>query len=301
LICIAGPTAVGKTEFSLSLAEALDGEIVNADSRQLYRNMDIGTAKPTAAERARVPHHLIDELNPGEPFSVGMFVKRADAAIADIKSRGKLPIVVGGTGLYIRALVDGLWDGPTADAPLRAALEGIADRQGRGELHRILARLDPASAKSLHPNDLYKVMRALEITFLCGRPASVERAEHGFPGRYKATMLALTRPRHELHRRIEQRVDAMLNGGWVEETKALLAAGVSVNDPGMNALGYREIARVLAGEWSLKEAREAICTASRRYAKRQFTWFRKDARLQWLEMSGVSVPDLVTRVSNANK
>jgi len=301
LICVVGPTAVGKTAFSLALAEALGGEIINGDSRQLYRGMDIGTAKPSEAERARVPHHLIDLIDPTEPFSAAKFVELADAAIADIRGRGKVPIVVGGTGLYIRTLVDGIWDGPGADLALRAALEGMAERDGKQILHRMLTRLDPASAASLHPNDGYKVMRALEITLLCGRPASVERAEHGFPGRYDALTLGLTRPRPELHQRIAQRVGMMVDSGWVDEVKGLIASGMSTDDPGMNALGYRELGRYLAGEWRLDEAVTAICTASRRYAKRQFTWFRKDDKIQWLNVSGVSVPDLVARVSDANK
>ncbi len=247
-----------------------------------------------------MPHHLIDLIEPTEPFSVGDFVTAADAAIADIRARGREPIVVGGTGLYIKALVDGLWDGPKADPALRTALEGIAQRKGRGELHRMLTRLDPASAKAIHPNDIYKTCRALEITLSAGRPASALRAEHGFPGRYDGILLGLTRPRADLYARIDQRVAQMIADGWPEETRALLASGVPLDAPGMNALGYRDMARYLAGEISLEKASEAIKKACRNYAKRQFTWFRKDAKLQWLDVSGVTVPKLVAGVSDAN-
>ncbi|MBI5136557.1 MAG: tRNA (adenosine(37)-N6)-dimethylallyltransferase MiaA [Nitrospirae bacterium] len=301
LICICGPTGVGKTDLALALALAADGEIVNADSRQLYRGMDIGTAKPTPEERARVPHHLIDVLDPAEPCSAGRFARMADAAIAAIRARGRRPIVVGGTGLYLRALVDGIWEGPRADPALRAALAAVADRNGRGEPHRMLARLDPASAAAIHPNDVHKTIRALEITLLCGEPASSLRARHGFPGRHGAAWFGLTRPRAELYDRIDRRVEAMIAAGWVDEVRRLLAAGIPLDAPGMNALGYAEIARHVHGEWPLAAAIQAVQMASRRYAKRQFTWFRKDARLLWLDVSGASPPDLVASVLNGAK
>jgi len=301
LICVVGPTGVGKTEFALELAEAIGGEIVNADSRQVYRGMDIGTAKPTPEERARVPHHLLDVVAPGEPFSAGTFVRLADAAVADIRARGRVPLVVGGTGLYVRALVDGFWNGPPGAPGLRTALAGVAERRGPGELHRMLGRLDPASATAIHPHDAYKAGRALEVTLLTGRPASALKAAHGFPGRHEAVWLGLTRPRAELYARIDRRVDQMLDAGWVEETRRLLQAGVDPSGPGMNAVGYREIVRHLRGEWGLGEAAAAIRKASRNYAKRQFTWFLKDARIHWLEAVGVPVRALVGRLLRSNQ
>jgi tRNA dimethylallyltransferase len=301
LICVVGPTGVGKSDFALELAEAVGGEIVNADSRQVYRGMDIGTAKPTAGERARVPHHLLDVVAPGEPFSAGRFVRLADAAVADIRGRSKVPVVVGGTGLYVRALVDGFWNGPPGAPRLRAALAAVAERRGAGEAHRMLRRLDPASAAAIHPNDAYKAGRALEVTLLTGRPASALKAAHGFPGRYEAVWIGLTRPRAVLYERIDRRVDRMLESGWVEETRRILEAGTDPGAPGMNAVGYREIARFLRGEWGLQEAAAAIRKASRNYAKRQFTWFLKDARIQWLEAEGVPVRALVGRLLRSNQ
>ncbi len=207
--------------------------------------------------------------------------------------------MVGGTGLYSKAWVDGIWDAPEADPALRQALEELADRKGRPELHRMLTRLDPDGARVIHPNDIHKTRRALEITLGAGKPASVLRAEHGFPGRYAATILGLTRPRAELYARIDRRVEQMLADGWMAETRALIDAGVPLDAPGMNALGYRDLAACLAGETTLEEATETIKKTSRHYAKRQFTWFRKDARIRWLNVSGVSVPDWVAGMSDA--
>jgi len=301
LICLVGPTGVGKSDLGLELAEALGGEIVSADSRQVYRGMDIGTAKPTAAERARVPHHLLDVADPGEAFSAGRFARLGEAAVADIRRRGRVPLVVGGTGLYVRALLDGFWDGPAAVPPLRAALEDLAARRGKGAAHRMLARLDPDSAAAIHPNDGHKTRRALEIALSQGRPASALRRAHGFPGRHAAVRLGLTRPRAELYARIDRRVDAMMAAGWLEETRRLLDAGVDPEAPGMNAVGYRELARHLRGEWPLETALAAIRKASRNYAKRQFTWFLKDARIRWLEAERLSVRALVGTLPQYNQ
>jgi tRNA dimethylallyltransferase len=293
LVCVVGPTGVGKSAFALELAEAVGGEIVGADARQVYRGLDIGTAKPTAAERARVPHHLLDLVEPGEPFTAGTFVRLAEAALADIRARGRVPIVVGGTGLYVRALVDGLWEGPPAAPALREALAGIAAARGPAALHRMLARLDGPSAAALHPRDRHKTARALEITLLTGRPASAQRGAHGFPGRHEALFLGLTRPRADLYDRINRRVEAMVAAGWVGEIRALLGRGVDPDGPGMDAVGYRELVRHVRGEWGLEEAVAAIQKATRNYAKRQFTWFLKDARIRWLEPEDVFVRAVV--------
>ncbi|MFQ5508442.1 MAG: tRNA (adenosine(37)-N6)-dimethylallyltransferase MiaA [Leptospirillia bacterium] len=293
LLCLTGPTAVGKTGISLDLAEALGAEIINADSRQIYRGMDIGTAKPTAEERARVPHHLIDVVDPSEVFSAARFMVLATEAIGNIRARGGVPLVVGGTGLYIRSLVDGIVDAPPAHPPLREALQAVGERQGADALHRMLQRLDPATAGGLHPNDGYKVIRAIEIVLRTGQTASGLRQAHGFPGVYNAVLIGLTRPRAELYERINRRVDEMIAAGWVDETEGLLKKGISPESPGMKAVGYRELVRFLMGEWPLSEAVASIKQASRNYAKRQFTWFRKDDRLCWFNAAGVSVAELL--------
>ena len=291
-----GPTAVGKTALAIALAKAIEGEIVNADSRQIYRGMDIGTAKPTAAEQAQVPHHLIDVADPNEVFSAARYALLAEKAVGNILQRGKVPIIAGGTGLYIRALVDGISDAPKTNPPLRKALSAVAREKGESELHRMLTRLDPDSAEKIHPNDLRRVERALEITLMGGKPASVVRGEHGFPGRYSPVMIGLTCPRAMLYERIDQRVKKMILAGWLDETKNLLNKGTRPDAPGMNALGYRELVACLNGELDRESAVAAICKASRNYAKRQFTWFRKDDRICWLDTADVSVRDLVARV-----
>lgn len=285
LICVVGATASGKSALALRLAEALGGEIVGADSRQLYRGLDIGTAKPTPAERARVPHHLFDVLDPGETCSAGRYARTAAEAISGIRARGRVPVVVGGTGLYVRALVDGIWDGPRRHPGLRAALEALPGEA----LYRWLTRLDGSSAAAIHPNDRRKVERALEITLLAGRPASALRRAHGFPGILPALQFGLSWPRDLLYARIERRVEAMIEAGWVDEIRGLLARGVDPHGPGMDAVGYRELVRHLEGEFGLEDAILRIQKACRNYAKRQFTWFRKDARIRWLEAEGVPV------------
>jgi tRNA dimethylallyltransferase len=299
LICVVGPTASGKSALGLALAEALGGEIVGADSRQLYLGLDIGTAKPTPAERARVPHHLFDVLEPGETCGAGRYARLAAEAVAGIRARGRIPVVVGGTGLYVRALVDGIWDGPPRDPALRAALERLA-RDGAG-LHRWLARLDGESAAAIHPNDARKLVRALEITLGAGRPASALRRAHGFPGAFPAVQIGLNWPRDVLYARIDRRVDAMLAEGWLDEIRALLDRGVDPDAPGMDAVGYRELVRHLRGEFDLEEAVRRAKKACRNYAKRQFTWFRKDARIRWLEAEGVPVHRLVDHLIRSNQ
>jgi tRNA dimethylallyltransferase len=288
LICVVGATASGKSSLALALAEALGGErveILGADSRQLYRGLDIGTAKPTPAERARVPHHLFDVLDPGETCSAGRYARMAAKVIGDIRARGRLPVVVGGTGLYVRALVDGIWDAPPRNSTLRAALEGLPGDAP----HQWLSRLDPSGAAAIHPNDRRKLVRSLEITLLEGRPASALRAAHGFPGAYPALQVGLSWPREVLYARIDRRVEAMIEAGWVDEIRGLLDRGVDPNAPGMDAVGYRELVRHLGGDFGLEEAVLRIQKACRNYAKRQFTWFRKDARIRWLEAEGVPV------------
>jgi len=297
LICVVGATASGKSALALALAEVVGGEIVGADSRQLYRGLDVGTAKPTPAERARVPHHLFDVLDIGETCSAGRYARMAADVVAGIRARGKVPVVVGGTGLYVRALVDGIWDGPPRHPALRGALERLPD----GAPHRWLKRLDVGGAAAIHPNDRRKLVRALEITLLEGRPASALRREHGFPGAIRAVQVGLSWPRARLYERIDRRVVEMVEAGWVDEIRGLLDRGVDPDASGMDAVGYRDLVGHIRGEIDLDEAIRRTQKACRNYAKRQFTWFRKDARIRWLEAEDVPVRVLADTLFGSNQ
>ena len=279
-IFLVGPTGVGKTEASLWLAKQIDAEIVSADSMLVYRGMDIGTAKPTPEKRAAVRHHLIDILDPTESFSVGKYRQLAKEAIADIHGRGKMVLVCGGTGLYVRALVDGLFEGPSADWPLRQELEAEAERNGPESLYAKLMEVDPETAEKLSPKDVRRVIRALEVHAAAHRPISELQSQWKQRGR-APTMFGLTMSRSLLYHRIEERVDTMFGRGLVEETERLLARGLRANRTAMQAIGYKEVAAYLDGECSLEEAKKLLKRDSRRYAKRQLTWFRKDDRIQW--------------------
>lgn len=287
LLVIAGPTASGKSELALRLAERLDGEIVNADSMQVYRGMDIGTAKPSCQERKRVPHHLLNVADPDRLFSAADFAEAADAAIADIVSRGKRVIVTGGTGLYIRALLKGLVDSPSGAGDIRAALHEEAARRGNEAMLEELRRVDPASADRMHPNNLVRIVRALEVYRMTGIPLSRYQSEHDFGQlRYQALQIAIKVDRGELYRRIEQRVDQMMDQGLVDEVRGLLAAGWSRELKSMRSIGYKESAAFLAGELSRDEAVALIKRDTRRYAKRQMTWFKAEQDILWLEYPG---------------
>jgi tRNA dimethylallyltransferase len=280
LLVIGGPTGSGKTDLAVRIAEEIGGEIVNADSMQIYRGFDIGTAKPTPEERARVPHHLIDIVWPDYNFTASDFREAAAAAIEDITARGKKAIVVGGTGLYIRALLDGLVDSPTGDPELRLQFAEIPGE----ELLRRLAEVDPETASRLHPNDRVRLIRALEVYSQTGRPISAYRSEHGFSGSYyDALKIAIRVERQELYRRLERRVDDMLEHGLVAEVQSLLDHGYSSNLKAMRSIGYKEITAYLAGEISLDQAVALIKRDTRRYAKRQMTWFSKENDIYWLE------------------
>lgn len=287
LVVIVGPTAVGKTDVSIEAAARLGGEIVSCDSMQVYRYMDIGTAKPGPSERARVPHHLIDVVDPDEAFNVARFQELAQAAIDDIAARGKIPFLVGGTGLYVRAVVDGFlfpWEG--ASPELRRKLEDEAAAQGVPALHARLAEVDPAAARRIHPNDARRIIRALEVYATTGRPISEmwRRAGEGKMRVDRLVMLGLVREREVLYERIERRCDAMVRQGLVEETRCLLERGYECALTARQALGYKEIVEHLRGRCSLEEAVEAIKRNTRRYAKRQLTWFRADPRIEWIDM-----------------
>ena len=293
LLCLLGPTAVGKTEIAIQLAQRLNAEIVSVDSRQIYRQMDIGTAKPTPEEQQAAPHHLIDCVDVSQPFSVADYQSLADTAIADIQNRGKQVILVGGAGLYFRAIVDGLFEGPDADTALRERLEQEAAQHGVDVLHERLRACDPASAERIHPNNLVRVIRALEVYELTGTPMSEHQQQwHQENQRYPFTAFCLTMPRALLYRRIGQRVDVMLANGLIAEVESLLTAGYARDSVALRSFGYKELIAYLDGECTYLEAVEQLKQNTRRFAKRQLTWFRKDTRIAWVDRN--STPNIVT-------
>jgi tRNA dimethylallyltransferase len=283
LVAVVGATATGKTALAIALARALDGEIVNADSRQVYRGMDIGTAKPSAAEQAAARHWLIDTVAPDEPFTLATFLDLANAAVDDIRSRGKLPIVAGGTGQYVWALLEG-WRVPRVppDRALRAGLETVAAAQGAEALTPMLDEIDPASARSIDPRNVRRVIRAIEVTRATGRPFS-EWQKKDAP-HYDARVIGLRLPREALHRRIDDRVGAMVEKGLVAEVEQLVARGYGCDLPAMSGIGYRQVCEHLRRERSLDGATARIKTETHRLARMQHTWFREsDARIAWLD------------------
>lgn len=287
LLVIQGPTASGKSDLALRLAEEIGGEIVNADSMQVYRGMDIGTAKPSAAMRARVPHHLLDVADPDENFTAADFRDLADKAIADIHARGKKAIVVGGTGLYIRILTRGLADSPGGDEDFREEMRTFAREKGKEALLSRLAEVDPESAARLNANDAVRIIRALEVHHATGRTLSDFHSEHAFgEERYRTFKIAVSREREELYRLIDERVERMIAEGLVEEVRGLLERGYGRELKSMRSLGYKEIASFLAGEFSLDEAISLMKRDTRRYAKRQLTWLKKDFINTWFETPG---------------
>ena len=287
VIVIAGPTASGKTALAIRLALRFSGEIVNADSMQVYRGMDIGTAKPSAAERASVPHHLIDVVAPGEPYHAARFAADAGAAIAAIRSRGHLPFLVGGTGLYIRAVLKGLNAGVGRDRGFREALEAEHARAlatgDPARLHRRLGEVDPASAARLHPHDLVRIVRALEIHAATGRTASEVYRESARHARYDALYLALDPGRDELAARIDARCEAMIAGGLLQEVRALRAAGHGPELASMKAIGYRHMQPVIDGQDTLANVLAAMKRDTRQFARRQRTWLRGEAGAIWVD------------------
>ena len=293
LICLLGPTAVGKTEIAIQLAQHLNAEIVSIDSRQIYRQMNIGTAKPTSEEQQAARHHLIDCVDISEPFSVADYQSLADTAIADIQDRGKQVLLVGGAGLYFRAVVDGLFEGPGADTTLRERLEQEATQLGVDVLHERLRACDPASAERIHPNNVVRVIRALEVYELTGTPMSEHQQQwHQENQRYPFVASCLTMPRALLYQRIEQRVDVMLANGLIAEVESLLAAGYARDTVALRSFGYKELIAYLDGKCTYLEAVEQLKQNTRRFAKRQLTWFRKDTRIEWVDRN--STPDIVT-------
>jgi tRNA dimethylallyltransferase len=282
LVVVLGPTASGKTALSLALAEKFNGEIVSCDSVAVYREFEIGTAKPSAEERAQVPHHCIDIVSPERDYSAGDYQRDARAAIAEITARGRLPIVTGGTGLYLRALLEGLFEGPRRSEPLRARLRRSAARHGAGWLSKVLARLDRAAAERIHPNDTPKLIRAIEVSLEARRPITEAWQQGAEPlTGYRVLRIGLAPERKTLYARIDARAAAMFERGLVEETRRLIAKYGSERKI-FDALGYRQAKQLLAGELTEAQAIEAAQRGHRNYAKRQLTWFRREPEVQWL-------------------
>jgi tRNA dimethylallyltransferase len=298
-IFLAGPTAVGKSEIALLLAEKIGGEIISVDSMQVYRGLDIGTAKPSAAERARVPHHLIDVVDLTESFDAAQFLRLANAVVTEIQSRGRVPIFCGGTGLYFKGFLEGLGGGPAADDKLRAELEAVP----LSELLAELAEKDPVTYQRIDRKNPRRVVRAVEVIRLTGKKFSEQRAEWqatlGAPASRRQVeplaggtpalpgitrLIGFSRSNPDLHARINTRVDAMFAGGLVEETRRLLEHGLAQNKTAMQALGYRQVVEHLRGERALPETIELVKSKTRQFAKRQMTWFRRQLNLQWIEL-----------------
>lgn len=289
LVVILGPTAAGKTEIAIQLAERLDGEIISADSRLFYRGMDIGTAKPTPAQLARVPHHLIDVAEPDETWSLALFQQAAREAIAGIHARGRLPFLVGGTGQYVRAVTGG-WTPPATESNgrIRAFLDGLAGERGFFWLHERLALVDPAAAARIDPRNRRRTIRAWEVILLTGRRFSEQRGQAG--SAYNLCQIGLTRPRAELYARVDERIEAMFAAGLCQEVSGLLARGYSRDLPSMSAIGYRECAAVLRGEISLDEAKAQMKRLTRVFVRRQANWFRQDdPSIRWFD-AGQTLP-----------
>ena len=287
MLAIVGPTASGKTAVSIEIAKRLDGEIVSCDSMQIYRRMDIGTAKPTKEEMCGIPHHLIDAVEPDAPFSCAEYVSLAGEAIKDIAARQKCPILCGGTGLYLDRFLCGEMEETHADEDLRASLFAFAEREGVAALHERLRAVDPESAEAIHPNNVKRVVRALEIFEQTGIPKSeFDRRSQAVESPYNAVVIGLHYPRREvLYERINRRVDMMLADGLLEETRRLLDEGVFArNQTAAQAIGYKELLGYFDGNETLAEAAENLKTATRRYAKRQLTWFSAKPYVKWVEM-----------------
>jgi tRNA dimethylallyltransferase len=289
LILLIGPTAVGKTGHAIQLAERLNGEVVSADSRLFYRGMDIGTAKPTPEEQARVPHHLIDVADPDETWSLAVFQQKATEIIADIHTRGKLPFLVGGTGQYARAVTEG-WTPPEVepDERLRAELEKIKDEKGVDWLHAGLDQLDPLAAEKIDARNVRRTIRALEVILTTGRPYSQQRGQSDSP--YNLLTIGLKRPREELYQRIDERIEAMFAAGFVEEVAWLLEEGYAPDLPSMSAIGYREAVRVVKGQISVEQAKVEMRRATRVFVRRQANWFKiDDPDIHWFEAGQLNV------------
>lgn len=281
-IVLVGPTAVGKTDLSLEIAEKFSCEIISVDSMQVYRYMDVGTAKPSRLERKRIPHHLIDIVDPDEDFTVADFIKDAAQAIAQISGRGYLPLLVGGTGLYLKGLQEGLFEIAPIDLRFRKDLRKRLQEEGRQRLYAELRSHDPLAAKKIHPNDTQRLLRALEIFYSTGTPWSEHTANQKVGGPLRnALKLGLTCDRKLLYEKINLRVESMVRQGLRDEVQTLLDKGYGSNLKSMQSIGYRHMINYLAGKWSWERTIELLARDTRHYAKRQYTWFRRDPEINW--------------------
>ena len=282
IVVLCGPTAIGKTTTAISICQALSGEIVNADSMQIYRYMNIGTAKPTPEEQKRVPHHLVDIADPDEDFDAAKFAAKAHDVIKLLSRRHIIPVVVGGTGLYIKALIHGLFEMMPSDPEIRKKLKAQAGKFGPGYLYNQLKEIDPKTSLRLNPNDMNRIIRAIEVFQISGKPISCHQKQHGFgDDHYQALKIGLIMDREALYRRIDLRVDAMLEEGLVDEVKGLLERGYPKGLKTMQSIGYRHMIRFLKGQTDWRETVRTLKRDTRRYAKRQLTWFNKDKDIIW--------------------
>jgi tRNA dimethylallyltransferase len=291
VIIILGPTGVGKTGLSILLAKKLNTEIISADSMQVYRHMDIGTAKPSPAELRAVPHHLINILSPEQKFSVGLFREKAVKVIDNLHDMGKIPLMVGGTGLYIRSLTRGLFEGPGADDSLRKKLEDEEKKHGRGHLYNKLFTIDPDAAEKINPSDTRRVIRALEVSLIDGNNISESQRLSTIPSDYDFLKIGLLRDRKELYKIIEDRVDGMIEKHLLDETKELLK--LNPNQTALQALGYKEMQLYIDGHIDMDEAVRLIKKRTKMYAKRQFTWFKKELDITWVDISGIFNKEII--------
>lgn len=307
VLALVGPTGSGKTRTAIEICRHLNAEIVSMDSMQIYRGMDIGTAKPTKEELAAAPHHMIDIVDPDELFTVSMYREMAVKVIDDILARGKTPLLVGGTGLYLQAISYEMSLGENgADSTLREELNRIAEEpDGPTKLHERLQKIDPQSAEKLHPNDVRRVIRAIEIFESTGKAKSDQRGEQRSEGPYRVLVYGLSMPREQMYAKINSRVDEMISLGLIDEVKSLLKRGIRPRKEGgaMQAIGYKEIVSALEGEMSMDQAITLIKQGSRRYAKRQWTWFRHDARTKWFDWSeydstSMLIESLIEQIKN---
>lgn len=300
LLILVGPTAVGKTAFSIACAKRFNGEILSADSMQIYRGMDIGTAKVTPEEMQGVPHYGIDLVDPDQPFTVAEFQTYADEVIRDIHARGKLPIVAGGTMFYVKSLTDHLdFTEVSGDPDYRRELQILADEQGGEVLHKQLQRIDPITAAKLHPNDVKRVIRGLEVFHNTGKPMSESYQAEPDEPKYRFRMAGLNLDdRQVLYERINRRVDIMMEQGLVDEVRGLLERGYSRDLQSMQAIGYKEIVDALEGRLTLEEAVEAVKQGSRRYAKRQLSWWRREDRIHWFDVSQTTEEERLSKIAS---
>ena len=303
ILAIVGPTAVGKTKLSLRLAQDLAGEIISADSMQIYKGMDIGTAKATSEERKIVPHHMIDIVDPEQEFSVADFQSEVDELIPKIDQRGKLPMLVGGTGLYIKSVIQGfLFPDMEKDWELRNRLEAEAEEKGTEHVHDKLKEVDPKLADKLHPNDLRRVIRGIEVYRQTGKTIThFKQKAKERPPRYEADKIGLFREREKLYERINKRVDNMIEQGLVTEVKNLYQQGYDLELTSMQALGYKQLIKHFEGEYDLEEAIRLIKRDTRHFAKKQLTWFKRDDSIKWFDVEEYGFNELVTAVKNEIK